>query len=250
LPRFDLFLIAGQDWTSQAYFYSLIVAAACLTIGLGTRFSAGYLAMGFISLFNHNPFIFNSGEALLRLNAIFLTFSPAGNRYSLDCWLREKRGLPGFSSYSCPWAQRMIQLQLTIAYAGTFCTKIRGPQWWNGDAVYYATRLTEFINLPLPLLNQIWFCHACTWLTLVIELAGFTLIWFKPLRPYIIVALLIFHLGIAYLFFLPIFEFLFITSLVTFIEPDIVKSVVETATGLWRQVFNQRRTIDTTAPLP
>lgn len=242
-PRFDLFLLSANDWTSQAYFGSLVIAAVCLILGLGTRFSAGYLALGFISLFHHNPFIFNAGESLLRLNAIFLTFAPANERYSLDCWLRAKRGLPAYPQLRCPWPQRMIQWQLAIAYAGAFFSKMLGPLWWNGDAVYYASRLTELINLPLPLLDQIWFCRFATWATLIIELAGFTLIWFKPMRPYVLVALLVLHLGIAYVFFLPIFQCLFIATLVTFIEPERLRAMIETVSVVLRRAKDSSQTV-------
>jgi hypothetical protein len=183
--------------------------------------------MGFVTLYHHNPFIFNSGEALLRLNSIFLTFAPAHENYSLDCWLRARKGLPAYPPLRCPWAQRMIQLQLAIAYAGAFGSKMFGPQWWDGSAVYYATRIPQFINFPFPLLDQLWFCRLSTWMTLLIEFAGFTLIWFKPLRRYVIGVLLLLHAGIAYLFFLPIFQSLFVATLVTFIEAEQVKGWIE-----------------------
>lgn len=234
-PRFDLLLLSSNDWTSQVYFYSLIFAAVCLMLGLCTRFSAGYLALGFISLYHHNPYIFNSGEALFRTNAIFLTFAPAGQRYSLDCLLRSKRGLPAYPAVRCPWPQRMIQLQLAIAYAGAFWSKVQGPQWIDGSAVYYATRMTEFINLPLPLLDQMWFCRLSTWMTLLIEFTGFTLIWFKPIRSYVLVSLVLLHAGIAYLFFLPFFQCLFVVTLVTFLEPEQVTEMIKAASVVWQQ---------------
>jgi hypothetical protein len=224
--RFDLFLLSPDDWTSQAYLYSLIVAAVCLMLGLGTRFSAGYLAMGFVSLYHHNPYIFNAGEALFRLNSIFLTFTPSNEHYSLDSWLRSKRGLPAYPPLRCPWAQRMIQLQLTIAYFSAFWAKTLGLQWRDGSAVYYASRLTELINFPMPLLDQIWFCRLSSWAVLLIEFTGFTLIWFKPVRPYVLIAMLLLHLGIAYLFILPFFQFLFMVTLVTFMEPELVKDMM------------------------
>jgi hypothetical protein len=58
-------------------------------------------------------------------------------------------------------------------------------------------------------------------------LAGFTLIWFKPIRPYVLVALLALHLGIAYVFFLPIFQCLFIATLVTFVEPEQIREMAQ-----------------------
>lgn len=246
--RFDLFLLSGNDLASQVYFYSLIFAAFCLMLGLCTRFSAGYLAMGFISLYHHNPYIFNAGESLFRMNSIFLTFAPANEKYSLDCWLRAKRGLPDYPALRCPWAQSMIQLQLAIAYAGAFGSKMLGPQWCDGSAVYYASRLTEFINLPLPLLDQLWFCRFSTWMTLIIEFAGFTLIWFKPARPYVLVALLILHAAIAYLFILPFFQALFIATLVTFLEPELLNEIMAIAFGIWRQAGNLTRSQNSTQP--
>jgi hypothetical protein len=233
--RFDLLMLSANDWTSQAYLYSLILAAVSLMLGFASRFSAGYLAMGFVSLYHHNPYIFNAGEALFRLNSIFLTFAPSNEHYSIDSWLRAKRGLAEYPPLRCPWAQRMIQLQLTLAYFGAFWTKMLGPQWRDGTAVYYASRFAELINFPLPLLDQMWFCRISTWTVLFIEFAGFTLIWFKPLRPYVLLALLLLHLGIAYLFILPFFQFLFMITLVTFLEPELINQMKEIGLGVLQQ---------------
>jgi hypothetical protein len=78
----------------------------------------------------------------------------------------------------------------------------------------------------MPLLDQIWFCRLSSWAVLLIEFTGFTLIWFKPVRPYVLIAMLLLHLGIAYLFILPFFQFLFMVTLVTFMEPELVKDMM------------------------
>jgi hypothetical protein len=64
------------------------------------------------------------------------------------------------------------------------------------------------------------------WMTLLLELALGTLIWFKELiRPLIILGIG-FHLSIEYMMSIPFFEIMMILLLVTFVEPVTVKTYI------------------------
>lgn len=183
------------------------------------------------------------------LSSIFLTFSNAGGSYSIDRWLAERKQDLG-NLLACPWGQRMLQVQLAITYCGAFCFKIADKNWLDGSAVYYSTRMEALTNNSLPLLDQMWFCRVSSWFTLLVELLAWTLIWYKPARPYLLSALVVMHLGIDFVFTLPIFQWLFVCTLITFVEPETVKAVVS---GVLRRLgfFNSSRTstgtIDTVA---
>jgi hypothetical protein len=96
--------------------------------------------------------------------------------------------------------------------------KIAGSQWLDGSAVYYATRLDDMFRFPAPLIaNNMFLLKTLTWFTLIIELAGWTLIWFKDTRYWVLLGLLGLHLGIDYMINLPVFEWAFIRTLITFV---------------------------------
>jgi len=219
-PRFDLFLLLPQtDPTFGLVYVVFVVAAAFVCIGLFSNYSVLIVWLILLSMHHQNPYNINGGDAFLRTVAPFLAFSYCGDRFSLDALIAKKCGrtIPALRS---PWAQRMIQVQLALVYWQTFCCKMAGSQWLDGTAVYYATRLDDMIRFPAPFISDNMFVlKALDYFTLVIEFAAWTAIFVKELRYYVLVGLLCLHLGIDYLINLPVFEWAFIVTLVTFIEP-------------------------------
>jgi hypothetical protein len=220
-PRFDILLLfSGNDLYLTIYFLTFILAAAFLTVGFATRYSAIWVCLGLISLHHHMPYNINGGDAFMRLASMFLAASPCGEALSIDNYLRRKRGITVTRMHS-PWCQRMIQVQLALAYCTTFLWKASGQQWQDGTAVYYATRLDDMIRLQIPwLLDNLVILKGLTWYTLFIECASWTLIWFRPLRYYVLAGVFLLHFGIDLFISLPVFQWVFIATLVTFIYPE------------------------------
>ena len=225
-PRFDLLLLLPQtDAWYVAFYVSFVIAIACATVGLCTRVSMAYVCMSLISLHHHDPFNINGGDTFLRLTSIFLAFSHCGEAWSLDNLIKRKRGI-AIQQLHNPWAWRMIQVQLAIAYCDTFWCKIVGQQWLDGTAVYYATRLEDMYRFELPFLfDNLWFCKLLSWYTLVIEFAMWTFVWFRETRYYILIGTLFLHLGIDVAINLPVFEWAFIAGLAAFIYPDDLEQI-------------------------
>ncbi len=233
-PRFDVMLsLPQEDGWYVGYYISLVIATICGVLGLFTRYSTLYVCLGLISFHHHMPFNINGGDTFLRLTSIFLAASPCGEAWSLDNVIKRRRGIP-ITKLHNPWALRMIQLQLAIAYCDTFWCKIIGVQWLDGTAVYFATRLDDLLKVDIPFLfDNLFYCKLLSWGTLIIEFAMWTFVWFKDLRYYVLLSALCLHLGIDLTINLPVFEWAFIFCLVTFIEPqdlewfaDLVKSEV------------------------
>jgi len=225
-PYFDLMLLlpAGEVW--RWYFFWFAVAMAVLmTFGLFTRFSSVATFLCLLSLQQHFPLNQNSGDNFLRIACMFVALSNAGDAFSLDNLIKSFRQdwrVTGFRPpLSAPWAQRLIQVQLAIAYAHAWATKLNGETWENGTAVYYASRYDDIMRFPLPfLLDNMWSIRILTWGTLVAEFLLFTLIWWRPARYWIILLGIGLHLGIEYTMNLPIFEWLFIATYLTYIYPE------------------------------
>jgi len=228
LPRFDaLLLFFPNSDLLKLYFDSLILACLSLLVGFASRFSAGYLCLGLISLQNHDYVYRNGGDNLLRVTSMFLTFSAAGDYLSVDAWLKRKFDIPMVRSKIATWCQRMIQLQVCLAYGHSFFAKVVQPAWWDGTALYYVLNTKDIMHFPtFGLANSIVFCRVITAYTLFVEAAMFTLIWIPVLRPYILGAAILLHLGIDYSLNLPVFEYVFIASLITFVNGEKVEAVI------------------------
>jgi uncharacterized membrane protein YphA (DoxX/SURF4 family) len=220
-PIFDLFNITGDGIVGlNIVFYTALVSAFFVMIGFGTRYSAWLLFMCMVSFHYHDPWNLNSGDAFLRLSALFLGFSQAGEALSVDKWLKKKYHPEQVKEAYWPWAQRLFQIQVAIVYWQTSVSKLSGDQWINGSAVWYATRLEDMIHFHVPFIfDSVFLCHLFSWGTLVIETALWTLIWVKELRYWVLLAGLALHVGIDIFISLPLFEWAFICSYVTFIEP-------------------------------
>jgi uncharacterized membrane protein YphA (DoxX/SURF4 family) len=221
-PCFDLLpLFSYSEQGISLFFTILTVAAVCLTLGLFTRLSAVIVCLFLISMHHHQPYNINGGDSYLRLASIFLAFSSCGAMLSIDRLWQRLMVYPPPSPLCSPWAQRMVQVQLAIVYWQTFCCKIVGPQWLDGTAVYYATRLDDMMRFgPSMLLNNIWMCKLLSWGTLFIEFGMWSLVWLPELRYVFLAGALCLHLGIDMTINLPVFEWAFICSLVTFVYPE------------------------------
>lgn len=232
-PRFDLFLLLPQsDVFRLALFFLFILAAFFLTIGLFTRASAVGVYFALMTLHNQCAYVTDGGDGMARLVAFILCFSPCGEEFSLDRYLAKKRKKAGTEDepekrlYK-PWAQRLLQIQLTMVYWHSFANKIVGVVWQNGTAVYLSTRMTDLIRHPIPpFLDNLFVSRCLTYYTLIIELLLFTLVWFKPLRYWVLLGGTILHLGIEWTFNLPAFELFFIACYINFVEPADIEKVI------------------------
>src|SRR5262249_514468 len=131
-----------------------------------------------------------------------------------------------------PWAQRLIQFNLAAVYADAFWTKAVSEQWLSGLSVYYATRLDQFKGLPVPLLlDHVWICKLLSWGTLRIELAMWTLIWFRDIRYWLLAAAILFHLGLDWAMNIPLFQLIMIATFVVFVDPADLTKVMNAIKG-------------------
>jgi hypothetical protein len=198
-----------------------ILAAVSLLAGFFTRTSAwiGFLTLA--SLHDYNPLILNSGDTVLRLMLFYLGFSQAGKSHSIDRYLELRKGAaPRVPRLEMPWAQRLIQLQISFLYFSTSYFKLDGKAWAYGEATYYTSRLWDFERFHVPyVFDHFWSIRFSTWSSLFLEFALGTLIWFKPLRIPLILAGIALHLGIEFTMNIPLFEWIMMALLFGMLEP-------------------------------
>ncbi len=221
--RLNLFAIIPQsDSWINALFWFALGSAVLLTIGLFTRINSILVFVFLTSIQQRNLYITHAGDTFLRLAGFFLIFAPAGAAFSVDRLIRIRRGKePAVIEARSPWAQRMIQIQLSLLYFVTFLMKIKGAPWLQGSALFYVYHLDELKRFPVP--N--WFFKPImlklgSWSALALEFSLGVLIWVRDFRYVLLTMGLLFHLWLEYSLNIPLFQWDILSAYVLFIDPD------------------------------
>jgi hypothetical protein len=184
-------------------------------IGYRTKCSLIIVLVCMTTLHQRHIWFLSSAELLMRVTTFLMIFTPCGHSLSIDS-LRSGR-----KEMAPVWGQRLLQIQLSVVYLWTVWHKLKGETWYDGTAVYYATRIDSLKNFTLPfIMDSIVFLKFSTWATLIIEGALGSLIWFRECRKWLIGMGIFFHLGIEYLMSIPFFEWLMIVLLLNFVRSE------------------------------
>jgi hypothetical protein len=205
--------------------YGLALISAML--GFYTRSSLLIILICLTSIHQRNIWLLSSSELLIRSITILLVCAPCGHSLSLDSLLGRKYLDFRRPRDWAPWALRLIQIQVSVVYLWTVWHKLKGDTWFDGTALYYATRLESMTNFPVPfLLDSMAFLMLATWGAIITELALGILVWFKEFRKPVIMAGIIFHVSIEYMMSIPFFEIVMITLLLNFYTPEEYRNFV------------------------
>ena len=116
-----------DDRWIAAFFWVFLGCALLLTVGLWTRVMSVAVFLCLNSIDQRNLLILHGGDTFLRCAGFFLMFAPAGAAFSLDRLIAIRRGKQGPQiKPRAPWAQRMIQIELSLLYLTSFFWKLKG----------------------------------------------------------------------------------------------------------------------------
>ena len=199
---------------------ALLLAAISLTAGFHPRAAALVVFVCLISFERRSPFVVNAGDQLLRILAFYLALAPSGASLSVDRW-RKKAPFWELPKRA-PWALRLMQMQLTFVYLGAVWAKVRGATWNDGTAVSYAMRLDDLERFPVPsfVTDLPAISTLLTYGTLAIELSLGLLVWNRRLRPWVIGAGVLMHLGIEGALRVGFFTLAVFVMYLAFIPPE------------------------------
>jgi ABC-type multidrug transport system fused ATPase/permease subunit len=207
----------------------LLVSSVALAIGWHSRLAALAVFALIVSFEHRDPWVWNSGDVAVRIEALFLALSPCGAALSLD----QGRSTGTFwSAQQRPqWPVRLMQLQLSLIYVASALTKMNGSAWPQGTAVSYALRLQDLMLLPTPhwLTNSALLMNAVTWGTLAVELSVAILVWNRRLRPWVLAAGVVMHTMIMITIAVGFFTLAMFVLYLAFIPPETVQRLPRSA---------------------
>jgi hypothetical protein len=234
-----------EIWTSdRAVFIGWavqLVAAIALAVGWHSRLAALTVFVLIVSFTYRNPAVFNSGDNLIRIQALILASSPCGAALSLD--RRRSTGSFWSAALRAPWPIRLMQIQLSLIYVATFQVRMRGHDWPQGTALSYALRLQDMLIVPIPhwLSTNPLVMNAATWGAMLLELAIGILVWNQRLRPSVLAAGVVLHstilITVAVGFFTPAMFVLYLA----FLSPDVVRRLPNTITHVGAKSLSRLR---------
>lgn len=194
--RWSIFYFASTPLQLYVLHGIGLISITLFAVGFQTRFAAILATMFVLSYAERAPMLAGLVEPLLCPVMLYLCLSPCGAMFSVDAWLRDRRGTTNLpDSFLAHLAVRLIQVHVAMFYLMMAFAKLGNPVWWNGEAMWWLiaqpdNRLIDLTFLRSSNLRMIVF--GWTHLIVLFELVFGVFIWVRILRPLLSV-LAIFH---------------------------------------------------------
>lgn len=183
-----------------------IVFGLLLMVGLYTRASAFMTLFLWMSLYVADPFVGSGGDAVLRMVLLYICFTDAGKRWSIDAKLRSARGgvkplMPEWFSTTLHNLAVILTIhQVVMVYVGSAFWKVQSEVWRDGTAVYYPLQTDAYSpwhDLLHPVFALSPIIAGATYMAVVVQLFFPVLLLYRPTRMVALVLITGMHLGIG-----------------------------------------------------
>jgi hypothetical protein len=217
-----------------------LIMFALFTVGYRTRWTA-VMACFFTISYSHRLSLLQYGlDQVNGMMALYLMLAPCGERYSVDAWLRSRRGGEARSKefLMANIATRLLQIHLCIVYFYSGVEKMKGPAWWNGSAVWEAIASFQYQSQDVTWLGNFPPLVAfMTHLTVFWEATYFAIVWPKATRWFALGCAVLIHGGIGIAMGMPTFGAAMIFANMCFLSPKLIDSVMQAAARALHRLF-------------
>jgi hypothetical protein len=220
----QIFSILALAPESRSFLLALVLAhlafALTLLIGLWPRISALIVYLCAVALMHRNPFIDNRGDHLFILVVGLCALMPIGRVWSVHAWLSARRGQT--VPLRTMWGQRLLALQVSYIYLYAFGVKFRASGWHDGSAIYHTFASPGLVEWPMEIKSKA-ILLALSWFTIGTEMLFPILVWNRTLRPYCLIAGVLFHAGIEITMRIPVFSTMMMVTYTSYLTDDEIK---------------------------
>jgi hypothetical protein len=237
---FSFWFWVPSGWMWPAYVLSMLIFV-CFTLGLATRVTSVLSLLTAISYTQRVPAALFGLDQINVMLTLYLSIGPSGQTLSLDRWLLrrrlgEKTPAPAPSA-NANLAQRLIQVHMCVIYLFAGLSKLQGPAWWSGEAMWRAFANLEYQSLDVTWLAwHPWLINLMSHVSVVWEIAFCVLIW-KPLwRPVMLAGAVVMHAGIGLCLGMWTFGLIMLVGCASFLPNEAVRQLVSSAGRRWAGV--------------
>ena len=206
--RPSLLSISSAESFTWACYWIALAAAIAFTVGYRARAATIMLYLAVLSMVDRTPSVTHGEDLVSRQLLFFACFASVGDRWSVDAWLRSRRGLP-LVRPGAIWPLRLMQLTLAFVYLFSMPAKPSDDvAWRDGSAIYYVMASVNWGRFPAlaPLFYSGPLSYFASLGTLVAEGAFPLLVWWPRTRALALVGIAMLQVGIA-LFVNNVFNF-------------------------------------------
>jgi predicted DCC family thiol-disulfide oxidoreductase YuxK len=226
----SVFFYFSAPWQWIAFHVLFLACCAALMLGWRTTWVKWLVLVGHISYAYRAPAIAYGVDKILACLLLILCVSPVGRAISLDrvravraAKLKDLAAV--LPPYASPWAGaciRLMQIQMAVLFFYSAVGKLRGDDWWNGDAIWIVFTTGDHYNRFLLdlLASHYWLVNVATYATILIEIAFPFLIWQRRTRPYFLALAIALHLQFAVLMGLFYFSFVMVMGHMSFVRTE------------------------------
>lgn len=133
------------DWGPQAFLVGFTAITTAFTLGLATRVTGVLTVVLHASLWWRTTYVSWAGEHCFADFLFILCFARCGEAYSIDRWLRGRRGAAWTPVPS--WPRYLLILQVTLCLGVNGWAKW-GEEWRSGTALHYVLANDRFHRFP------------------------------------------------------------------------------------------------------
>lgn len=196
------------------FWYAVAILLAILFVaGWQTRIITPLFFIFYTAINAQNTPISDGGNYFIRIMLIYLIFADLSKRWSVDSWLRQRKGKKKreFEVVTVLHniALCLVVAQLCLVYLEAGLYKVQGDLWQNGTAMYYPVSSEAYGIFPwlsgLITANS-WIVSLITYVTVVAQIAFPFMLFHKISRRIALVMILGMHIGIAVVMGLPFFS--------------------------------------------
>lgn len=218
---------AGSAWLAHG---SSLVILGLFTVGLWTSLTSVLALIVAISYAQRVPAALFGLDQINVMLTLYLTIGRAGQALSIDRWIAWQRGDDSsgpMPSVAANLGQRLIQVHMCVIYFFAGISKLQGPAWWSGEAMWLAFANLEYQSTDMTWLAwHPWLLNVITYTTVLWEMFFCVLIW-KPLaRPLILAAAVLLHLGIGLCLGMWTFGLIMLVGCASFLPNEAVRRCV------------------------
>jgi len=218
---------ARAMWPAYAVSMAILVL---FTIGLWTRVTSALALLVAISFANRVPAALFGLDQINIMLTLYLTIGPSGQALALDRWLAVRRlgprATPPRPSAGANLAQRLIQVHMCVIYLFAGVTKLQGPSWWSGEAMWRAFANLEYQSRDMTWLAwHPWLVNLMTHVTILWEISFCVLIWKPRWRPLMLVGAVLLHVGIGACLAMWTFGLIMLVGCASFLPNDVIRGL-------------------------
>lgn len=247
----DLMFVDSSGRGFDIIYLATILAGISLMVGFASRASTFLALFLWMSLYVANPFVGSGGDAMLRMVLLYLCFVDSGRHWSVDDWLRRRRGEPPprlpdwFTATVHNVALVLIIHQVVMVYVASAFWKVQSPAWMGGTAVYYPLQVEAYspwIDHIHLLTDHGWIIAAATYTAIGVQLFVPVLLMYRPTRFVALLALTGMHASIGVLMGILFFSLVMIAVDVLLISDKSWARVEKVVRAAWsRPRFSSSR---------